>query len=132
MTLQDLKELEYTTELEQEIKEIILNNVKNYDEPIVFFEDLLNYGCKSGIISELFSYADTVDFCKRHSSDINEVISDLLSLYDLKNIRELFADEFDVSDPLCINNHNLNLIAWFVFEETCRSVYDSLRASEAA
>lgn len=132
MTLQDLKELEYTTELEQEIKEIILNNGKNYDEPTVFFEDLLKYGCKSGMISELFYYTDTVDFCKRHSSDINEVISDLLNLYDLKNIRELFADEFDVSDPLCINNHNLNLIAWYVFEETCRSVYDSLSASEAA
>ena len=132
MTLQDLKALEYTTELEQEIKEIILNNAKNYDEPTVFFEDLLNYGCKSGMISELFYYVDTVDFCKRYSSDINEVISDLLSLYDLKDIRELLADNFDVNDPLCINNHNLNLIAWLVFEETCRSVYESLRTSEAA
>lgn len=132
MTLKYLQDLEATTALEQEIKEIILNNVKNYDEPTVFFEDILNYGCKSGMISELFYYKDTVDFCKRHSFDINEVMSDLLSLYDLKNIRELLADKFDASDPSCINNHNLNLIVWFIFEETCRSVYDSLRSSEAA
>ena len=125
MKLEYLHSLEFTTELEQEIKEIIINNIEDYENPINFFNDLSSYGCVSGMVSELVWYSDTVDFCKRHKEDINEAISELMEYYGTTSIKDLFGDRFDNEDFLCIGDHNKNLITWFIFETTCASIIEN-------
>jgi len=125
MTLEYIKSLEFTTELEKEIKEIIINNVEDYENLIDFFNDLANYGCVSGMVSELVWYNDTVDFCKRHKEDINEAISETLECYGIDNIKDLIGERFDTTDFLCIGDQNQNYITWFIFESTCNSILES-------
>lgn len=122
MTLEYLQDLEFTTELEKEIKEIILNNIQDYENPIDFFNDLAKYGCVSGMISEMVWFSDTVSFCKRHKEDINEKISEIMDCHCITSLTELLGDRFDNTDFLCIGDQNQNLITWFIFEETCSSI----------
>jgi hypothetical protein len=40
----------------------------------------------------------------------------------LYSLPELFGDKWDKEDPLGNNDFNMNLLAWFGFEETLRSI----------
>ena len=122
MTLEYIQALEANTDLEQEIKEIIINNIEDYENPKNFFTDLAQYGCVSGMVSEFVWYSDTVSFCKRHKEDINEAISEIMDCYGVTSLAELLGNRFDNTDFLCIGDQNQNLITWFIFEETCASV----------
>jgi len=132
MTIEHIESLEFTTELEKEIKEIIINNVEEYENPIDFFNDLANHGCVSGMVSELVWYSDTVDFCQRHKEDINEAISELMECYGTTSIKDLFGDRFDNEDFLCIGQQNQNFLTWFMFETTCASIVDNFENEEVA
>lgn len=125
MTSQDIKDLETTTELELEIKEIIVNNVEAYNNPVDFFTDVANSGCKSGMINELHCYNQTSNFVKRHAEDINDAISEILDMLGIDSIEELLGDKFDDTDHLCIGQVNRNLIAWFIFEASCESILNN-------
>ena len=37
-------------------------------------------------------------------------------------MKELFGDRWELEDPLALENHNQNLLAWFGFEEALRNV----------
>ena len=78
-------------------------------------DEMEEHGCVSGIVSELIYYTDTVAFFKEHQEEINEILKENIESTGL-GIHELFRD-FDQSDPLCLENHNKNLLAWFGFEE---------------
>ncbi len=129
MTIEYIQELEYTTELEREIKEIIINNVAGYENTKDFFIDLSKNGCISGMLSELVYYSDTIAFCKRHKEDNNSAIYEIMECYGAQSTKELFGDKFDDTDFLCIGEQNQNLITWFIFEETCSSIYRDYQSS---
>jgi hypothetical protein len=122
MTQDHLENLKCTSELDKEIKEIVLNNIQDYEEPMNFFNDLASHGCVSGMISELVWFSDTVSFCKRHKEETNERISELIDCYGVMSLAELLGDRFDKTDFLCLGDSNQNLITWFIFEEACDSI----------
>ena len=129
MILEYIQELEFSTELEKEIKEIVINNVESYDNPEDFFTDLVENGCISGMVGELVYYSDTVSFCKRHKEDINNSIYEIMDCYGVESPKDLFGDRFDDTDFLFIGDQNQNLITWFIFEETCASIFRDYKNS---
>ena len=123
MTIQELQETYVAnTELEKETLELIVSNAVDYDSFESFLSDLLTYGCVSGFVTELVYYNQTADFTRRHSEEINELLSNTLSMYGFCNPKELFGDKWDCEDNLCLDNNNRNLLAWFALEETAREI----------
>ena len=80
-------------------------------------EDLQQYGCVSGMVSNLIYYDDTNKFYDEYREEINELLSETLNMTGL-SINELFGKNFDSDDPLILDYSNKNLLAWFGFEET--------------
>ena len=74
----------------------------DYDDPQTFFNDLLQYGCISGMVSNLFYYTDTHAFYDKHYAEIEELRSEY---------------EESIGEPLKINNDLKNFLAWFAFEQ---------------
>lgn len=88
---------------------------KNKDEA----EDILQYGCQSGMVGHLIYYEDTINFYKKFKKDISELLTE--AIFNCGNSPEdVFGDKWDSSDPLAMKEQNQNLLAWFGFEETVR------------
>ena len=105
--------------LKDHVKEIVGSNVEGYDREEVknFISDIVRFGCQSGIISDLVYYSDTVAFFEEHKEEINDLLGELMGDFGVKSIGEILRD-FDEDDPLCIEDHNRNYLAWFAFEQT--------------
>ena len=63
---------------------------------------------------------------KMHSviekDEIDELLYDLMNGTGIYSLPELFGDKWDKEDPLGNNDFNMNLLAWFGFEETMRNI----------
>lgn len=92
---------------------IIKREVKGYDTPKQFFEDMQKGGCISGMISDFIYHAD----CKN---------------FYIKNIDELeeYKTEFEESiGQKTANIYNIphyTFVIWLCFEEYCNSIYSVL------
>lgn len=121
MKLQNLKNYEAKSALETETIKIILDNIEEgYEE--VFFDELKNYGCESGIINGLIFYSETLDFFNNNKVLIRKLLSNTLKEYGMKCPSELFKNKFDTNDMLCQGALNQNLLAWFAFEKTAEDI----------
>ena len=43
------------------------------EDPKLFFQDLLQYGCQSGMVSSLIRYSDTHTFYDKHYDEIENI-----------------------------------------------------------
>lgn len=98
----------------------LLDKFDEYDDPKVAVDEILRYGCQSGIVSELIYYSDTSAYYENNKDAINQLLYNTLWECGCKGPQELFGDKWDEEDPLAIENCNQNLLAWFAFEETTR------------
>lgn len=104
----ELENLKGESELENAVINIALNNIDNYDNAEKYFLDVLQYGCQSGIVSELIYYYQTEKFFDTHANEIFDLYNELVSEYG----------QIDME----LNKNNL---AWLAFEETLRNIaYD--------
>tara|TARA_Y100000592_G_scaffold80311_1_gene126882 strand:+ start:1641 stop:2123 length:483 start_codon:yes stop_codon:yes gene_type:complete len=83
--------------------------------------NLLEYGCISGMVCHLITYVDTTAFYNEYRGDIYALLAETLESTGL-SVGELFGDKWDESDPLANDTQNQNLLAWFGFEETARRI----------
>ena len=88
--------------------EWITSRTDNIEEAEIFFEDLLQHGCVSGMVSHLIYYTDTAQYYDEFYDEIEE-------------LRENFEDETGAA--LKINGDLKNWFAWFAFEEIVRKMY---------
>ena len=112
--------LENTMEgtLKHEVVEIIMDQVDGLDnnEILSTVEEMVTYGCQSGIVSALITYSDTEKFFDNHSNEIFELVEDMRQegMIDMNN--------FELSK---------NNLAWFAFETIAQEIYNELEyASE--
>lgn len=87
----------------------------------VSLEDLQRGGCASGMIGFLCYYSDTVQFYEENQSEINSMLSEAS-----ENAGELVLVHFkgyDKEDPLCLEQNNQNMLAWWGFEEAAFNIY---------
>ena len=105
--------LENTMEgtLKHEVIEIILNEVEGIEDNKILstVEEIVNYGCQSGIVASLIYYKDTEAFFNRHVDEILELIEDAKQTMDMNYI------EF-----------SRNNLSWFAFEIIAQEIYHEL------
>lgn len=112
--------------LEAKVKQICKEYAKGYDSGMAgFMSDLRQGGCQSGMIGELIYYSDTMKFYDRFKFEINDLLQSVLDETGYTSPDELFGDKWDKSDPLVLETNNLNLLAWFAFEETAFRLFDN-------
>ena len=107
-TIENLKNMKEESKLTSEVIDIILDSIEDYDAPEDYFENVLKYGCASGIVSALITYEDTENFFDRHVDEILDLLN------EVKEYAEI---------PFELNRNNL---AWFAFEEVVNKIYNDL------
>ena len=107
--------LENTMEgtLKHEVVEIILSEIEGIedDEILSTVEEMVTYGCQSGIVSALITYSDTELFFDKHANEIFELIEEAKE-EGIINLNEFI---------LCKND-----LAWFAFEMIAQEIYQEL------
>ena len=107
--------LENTMEgtLKHEVAEIIMDQVDELDNNKIFsaVEEMVTYGCASGVVPALITYDDTDKFFDNHADEIFELIED--------------AKQEGIID---MNNFELskNNLAWFAFESIAQEIYQEM------
>ncbi|MDE6473647.1 MAG: hypothetical protein K2L70_00910 [Clostridia bacterium] len=100
----------------------VISKRHDYDDKTTIFKDILYHGCVSGIVSELIYYSDTLKFYKKYKDEINSLLSEQMQSMGCFSLKDIFGKNFDDEDPLIIDTHNQNLMAWYGFEETLRNI----------
>ena len=107
--------LENTMEgtLKHEVVEIILDQVDGLEneEILSAVEEIVTYGCQSGIVSALITYSDTEKFFDNHANEIFELIE------DMRQEGIINMNNFELSK---------NNLAWFAFETITQEIYNEL------
>ena len=112
--------LENTMEgtLKHEVIEIILSEIEGIedDEILSTVEEMVTYGCQSGIVSALITYSDTEKFFDNHANEIFELIE------DMRQEGIINMNSFELSK---------NNLVWFAFETIAQEIYQEIEiASE--
>lgn len=92
--------------LEERVKQI-LEEHKKENERIV--EEVIIYGCSSGVIPELITYKDTHDFYDQFYDEIEE-------------LRQQY--EAETGESLHFDGDLKNFFAWFAFEEVAQKLQE--------
>lgn len=104
--------------LEESVLDYIESKWGSCDDPKDIILEVLEYGCQSGIVSELIYYSDTTKYFEAHKDEIVKLLIELMKECGVKSPSELFGKNWDEEDMFCENYYNQNLLAWFGFEET--------------
>lgn len=104
------------TPLEREVIDNIICRMNDYKDISTYIKEILQYGCVSGCVGNMIYYYDTLAFYERHKSEINSLLYEILQNIGEYNLSNAFH-EWEEKDPLAIETHNQNLLAWFGFEE---------------
>ena len=124
LNLQNIKQLKQNSDnaLTKKVCNYVIDKWQDYDDKTNIFTDVLNYGCQSGVVSELIYYSDTTKFFTTYRKEIASLVYDLMVGTGLFSMKELFDKKYDETDPLIRDITNQNLLAWFGFEETLRNI----------
>ena len=110
--------LENTMEgtLKHEVAEIIMDQVDGLEneEILSTVEEIVTYGCQSGVVSALITYSDTELFFDKHANEIFELVEDTKQegIIDMNNF------------TLSKNN-----LAWFAFETIAQEIYQEMEVA---
>ena len=120
LTLENVEKIKNETDnrLVKRVCRYIVSNWEYCDDKKNIFLDIMNGGCKSGACRDLIYYGQTKRFYDEYKHEINELI--YKSDYD--NLSDLFGSDWDIHDPLALDEDNQNLLAWFGFEETITNI----------
>ena len=102
--------------LKHDVAETILDQVDGYDneEILEHVAQIINYGCVSGIVTNLITYKDTDEFFNNHSNEILE----LLDNDKEEGILDINEIEF-----------NKNWLSWYAFERITFDIQYELEAA---
>ena len=120
LTLENVQKLKDETDnkLVSRVCRYIISNWDRYDDKKDIFLDVMRDGCRSDACRDLICYGQTQRFYETFKHEINKLI--YMSDYD--NLADLCGSDWDIYDPLALEEDNQNLLAWFGFEETMRNI----------
>ena len=120
LTLENVEKIKNETDnrLVSRVCRYIISNWEYFDNKKDIFLSVMHDGCKSGACRDLIYYGQTKRFYEDYKHEINQLI--YKSNYD--NLADLFGSDWDVHDPLALEEDNQNLLAWFGFEETLTQI----------
>ena len=99
-------------DLKDSVIDIILNHIDDYENPIIFLEDVLQYGCASGMVSELIYFSETKCFFIKHMEEIFEIYN---------NVKDNLSSDFEV---------DANNLSWLAFEYLVGEIYNEVTIAE--
>ena len=99
-------------DLKDDVIDIILNHIDDYENPITFLEEVLQYGCQSGIVPELMYFTQTKCFFIHHIDKIFEIYN------EIKN------------DLDCDVEIDSNYLSWLAFEYIVGEIYNEVTIAE--
>ena len=98
--------------IKEKFQEIYNSNIEAYEDADEFKSDLLQYGCVSGMVSELIYYKDTVSLYDEFEDECIEWLNEQIEQTGLRP-DQLFRDWYN-----SINSDlNKNTVIWAMFEE---------------
>lgn len=100
------------SELKDNVIDIILDHIEDYEEPKGFLEDIMNYGCASGIVPELIYFSQTHSFFIHYMEDIFNIYNE---------VKDNLNANFEV---------NANNLSWLAFEYVVNEIYNEVEAME--
>ena len=120
LTLENVEKIKNETDnrLVSRVCRYIISNWEYYDDKKDIFLDVMNGGCRSGACRDLIYYGQSKRFYETYKHEINE----LLYKGGCDNLADLLGSEWDIHDPLALEEDNQNLLAWFGFEETITNI----------
>ena len=120
LTLENVEKIKNETDnrLVSRVCRYIISNWEYYDDKKDIFLDVMNGGCRSGACRDLIYCGQSKRFYETYKHEINE----LLYKGGCDNLADLFGSEWDIHDPLALDEDNQNLLAWFGFEETITNI----------
>ena len=120
LTLENVEKIKNETDnkLVSRVCRYIISNWEYYDDKKNIFLDIMRDGCKSGACRDLIYYSQAKNFYETYKHEINKLI--YMSDYD--NLADLCGSDWDIHDPLALDEDNQNLLAWFGFEETITNI----------
>lgn len=107
-----LKGLYGESELKDNVIDILLDHIEDYEEEKGFLEDIMNYGCVSGIVPELIYFNQTECFFIKHMEEIFDIYNEL---------KDNLNTNFEV---------NANNLSWLAFEYVVNEIYNEVEAME--
>jgi len=108
------------SKLHIKVANIIASNTDKNRLPESYMQEVVQYGCSSGIVPQLIYYTDTKRFFNTYNFEISTILKDLMADMGVNSPAELFGSNWDTSDPFASEDQNKNLLAWFGFEEATR------------
>jgi hypothetical protein len=112
------------TKLERVVAKWLRSTGRDYDNKAQgAYDDLMQGGCQSGMVGAMIYYRDTVKFYKKHMAEIDAMLQESCSECGCTPA-ELFGEKWEDGDPLARDDMNMNLLAWFGFEETARHLME--------
>ena len=120
LTLENVEKIKNETDnrLVSRVCRYIISNWEYYDDKKNIFLDVMNGGCRSGACRDLIYYGQTKRFYETYKFEINE----LLYKVGCDSLADLLGSDWDIHDPLALEEDNQNLLAWFGFEETITNI----------
>lgn len=98
---------ESSNQLEKYALDYLLKNFEDDHQRQNFINEVLNYGCQSGIVSELIYYKDTHHFYDRFYLEI-------------ETIRRRYENM--TGSPIHVKGDLKNFYAWFGFEQAIQQI----------
>jgi hypothetical protein len=112
------------TKLERHVAKWLKSYGQGYDDGAQgAYDDLMQGGCQSGIVGHLIYYVDTLKFYQTHKAEINALLVEMIADTGSQPAEQFSG--WDKDDPLALDTHNKNLLAWFGFEEAARRLMES-------
>ena len=106
--LQDIANGEDGNTLKKYIAEYWLNQIDGYNgEAEGWYKDLMQGGCKSGMVGGLIYYKDTHEFYNEYADEIDEILDEI-------------AEE--TGEEVKPEHDRRNFYAWLGFEEMARKI----------
>lgn len=107
-----LENLYGESELKDNVIDIILDHIEDYEEEKGFLEDIMNYGCASGIVPELIYFNETKCFFIKHMEEIFDIYNE---------VKDNLNADFEV---------NANNLSWLAFEYMVNEIYNEVETME--
>lgn len=95
----------------------------NYKDMLNYLNNVLKHGCCCGMVTSLVYYSQTEEFYNKYKFDIQEILIEIIAQESdfLKN-----HEMYDDNDPLFIDQHNQNWMAWLGYEHVCNELLDRI------
>jgi len=98
---------------------VVTDALDGYDHPRIYFTDLLEHGCISGMVPDLVYYTETRAFYDTH-------------YFEIESLREAYKEQTGECITQYCNGDLKNFLSWFAYEQTARQMWQAFHIDEGS